>query len=701
MTACATPDFRVLDSQKVNYTDRIAHWIKTGDHVFDAGCVEVKVTGSTIVTEFQHHLAGRSTSISQHTTTTCQNPSSIRSDGPHEDTDRNSVELLVGFKNDPLIPSTEQIYNTFLRAQKSWQEYVARANSLPPSCVAATVINPDILLQQMPPLPRNLPNKRSITGEAVWCVPKPELPRSSDAECWNPDHVHGVKKTFLLSVSKPTEFRISNQSSFRPNDTQPNGIAILVPLWSYIFTVRFLEMQGRSICYSNNWLNPILLRSYQPQSGDIVVHLGPAPRDLVRWFCAVLAPGLGWSSKGRLPPWAAHYHNETRFVITVDVPFVFLDDETPPSSHSAANILIEFCTLFDFESPVDKENSCLAFQQVTVAFLAALALPFYKDLDLKPQLPLPRITINHKTSSRPLHFVRDYVNDLPYYMTLSIHPGSIGSVIWSIFWEPGITCNIVSAWFGAILEVLRPTIEVGDLEMLAKIFIARRMRPALLWLGVLVMGDTAILNLLVTYLETHQELENFGSWSGPDVDVTTWTGSKQSFLDEDLVGTYEGLSAQVPRSDLLRHRFNFRFGDFGMPRFGWEPVGHVSKQDIEPELWPQLEAGCSREYKYWIWWLPHKGGRGLQKITEPHIERGFLRDISQQRRSFPDETNQESGSIAIPDGFTCKVKLALSKLATFHIVSFGSMDASGDENLGAMVIPNVRNHPWMADSRRI
>ncbi|KAH6719311.1 hypothetical protein BKA61DRAFT_669639 [Leptodontidium sp. MPI-SDFR-AT-0119] len=97
-------NIKVLDSQKGNYTDRIAHWIKTGDHVFDAGCVEIKVTGSTIVTEFQH------------TTTTCQNPGSIRSDGPYEDTDRNSVELLVGFKNDPLIPSTEQIYHIFLRA---------------------------------------------------------------------------------------------------------------------------------------------------------------------------------------------------------------------------------------------------------------------------------------------------------------------------------------------------------------------------------------------------------------------------------------------------------------------------------------------------------------------------------------------------------------------------------------------------------
>ncbi|KAK0103668.1 hypothetical protein ONS95_005679 [Cadophora gregata] len=460
-------------------------------------------------------------------------------------------------------------------------------------------------------------------------------------------------------------------------------------------------MQKRSIRYSNTRLTPVLIGEYRPGPDDIAIHLGPASRALVRWFSAILAPGLGWNSRGPLPPWAAQYHPETRFVITVDAPFVFLDHEVPPSSDSAANILIEFCTLFDFQPPVDGLPTSFAFQQVTVAFLAALTLPFYSNLDLKPQLPLPNITINHRTSSTAPHFIRDYVKDLPYYMTLSIHPGSVGSALWSIFWEPGLACNLVSAWFGAILEVLRPTIETADMERLAKIFITRRMRPALLWLGVLVMGNTAILDLIVSYLETHQERANFGSWSGPDVDVAAWTGSKQSFLDEDPLGSYEKLSAKVPRSDLLRHRFNFRFGGLDMPRFGWEPVGHVFKQDIEPELWPQLETGRSREYKHWIWWLPVQGGRELQKVTKPSIEKGFLCDNPQRRRSFHDERNHESGSIAIPCGFTCKFKLTLSKIATFHVVSFGSKEASGDRSLGAMVIPNVRIHPWMVGSRGI
>ncbi|KAK0103669.1 hypothetical protein ONS95_005680 [Cadophora gregata] len=218
MTECATLELDALDSQQVNYTDRTTHWIKTGEHLFDASFVEVKVTGSTLVTEVQHSLTG-----------------------PHDDSDLDSVDLLVGFKDDPLIPvagakddplipSTEQIHHTFLRCQKIWQNYVASAISLPPGCVAAVAIYPDILLQQIPPLPWNLPRKRSISGEAVWHIPKPELPRAPGLEDWNPDEVHGVKKEFLLSISKATEFRTVNPSDPRLNDTRPNGIAILVPL---------------------------------------------------------------------------------------------------------------------------------------------------------------------------------------------------------------------------------------------------------------------------------------------------------------------------------------------------------------------------------------------------------------------------------------------------------------------------------------
>ncbi|ESZ90331.1 hypothetical protein SBOR_9287 [Sclerotinia borealis F-4128] len=287
---------------------------------------------------------------------------------------------------------------------------------------------------------------------------------------------------------------------------------------------------------------------------------------------------------------------------------------------------------------------------------------------------MPRITIDHRAHTIPPKYIRDYVNDLPYYMTLCLHPSTIGSVICSIFWEPGLDCNLVSAWFGAILEVLRPIIEAGDLEMLAKIFIVRRLKPALLWLGIWVMCDHAMLDMLTSYLEIHQERKYYGLWSSPDIEVAVWTGSKQSFLNENVSDTYEGIAEQVPRSDLVRHRFNFRLADFADLRFGWQVPGHVSKQQIEPELWPRLEIG--------------------------YIQRGFRHDKNVELDSET-ASETETETIYIPEGFTCKVGIRPSKDATFHIVGYGSTDAAGERSLEALVIPGIRQHPWMPGSRGI
>jgi hypothetical protein len=158
----------------------------------------------------------------------------------------------------------------------------------------------------------------------------------------------------------------------------------------------------------------------------------------------------------------------------------------------------------------------------------------------------------------------------------------------------------------------------------------------------------------------------------------------------------------VPRSDLLPHRFNFRLSDQDDLRFGWQPPGRVSKEQIEPELWPRLEIESSRKYKQWIWWLPGRDENGTPKIPEtmmPDIQRGFRYDKPRYKQSATEELSSETGRLVIPDNFSCEVRLGPSKDATFHIVSYGSKDAAGDRS--PIGIPGVRQHPWMADSRGI
>ena len=249
--------------------------------------------------------------------------------------------------------------------------------------------------------------------------------------------------------------------------------------------------------------------------------------------------------KGRSPPWAAYYDGEVPFAIVTTREYMELAIENPPSSATATDLLIGFSQLYPLGS------------QPIAALLAALVLPLHGYLDLQPQLPMPRLTGYIDAHSVPLDRIRNYSDDLLYFITLSISPLYLGSACWSIFWEPGVQCNLASAWLGSVHHVIKPLLEVGNMERLAKVFAFRRPRLAPLWLGICLCGCTEIFNMIKSYLTTHRDQE----WMCPECDVATWTGSCQSFFDEVVSGPYKDRDVLVPRADLLRHRFNFRLRD--------------------------------------------------------------------------------------------------------------------------------------------
>jgi hypothetical protein len=682
-----------------SHTSRILGWICTGKHIFETDYVESKAVESTTGTgKVQDGAGGKSiTTLSRNTVDAPLDgsPSSSTGDSLVDlDSQHEHIELLIGCEGDLLIPSTEQINGTFLRCQNLWRTYIAGADLLPSGCMPASSLAAYNLIQHMPPLPQDLHKKQIITGRALWHVPSPEFDKTHrglkhDNGVWNPEYVYGVEKTFYLSIDKPTRCRISPRPDFchytsseQPSENAPNGLAILILCWSYILSARLLEMQNRSIRYSPTTLSPLFTKESKVRSGDIVVDLGHTSKQLVRWLCAVLAQGSGWFVKGPMPPWTAYYDGNPRFIIATTLPFTEFGNEKPPSSSEAADLLIEFCELYPFES------------QPIAAFLAALVLPFYNAWDFQPQLPMPRITRRLKTRAKALGHIRDYINDLSYFMTLSICPQYLGSAIWSIFWEPGVQCNLASAWLGSIHQEITPILKAGDMERLAKVFALRRPQLAPLWLGMFLCGCSEIIDMIRSHLQSLEEPPYYNCWAYPEPNVAAWTGSRQSFFDEDCSGPYINLDARVPRADLLRHRFNFRLGDSAdIVHFGWQPFGTVKKTEIEPELWPRLECEPRpRKYIQWIWWLAKD-----ESVVEP----GFRHKKAQYTKNFAKELDSTSSAIVIPSGFHCEVRLEPSRAATSRILDWGSKMASGDRSIEAMAISGVRHHPWLADLREI
>jgi hypothetical protein len=250
-------------------------------------------------------------------------------------------------------------------------------------------------------------------------------------------------------------------------------------------------------------------------------------------------------------------------------------------------------------------------------------------------------------------------------------------------------------WFGSILKVIRPVIAAGNTERLSNMFTLRRERVGLLWRAIFDLGDLKVLDMIVSYLESHEERWG-GSLAGPDIDVAAWTGSPQSFLDEEFSGTYQGIAAQIPRSVFCATVFTFVWAIPTVFALDGNPFGYVTKEQVEPELWPGLELGQSREYKRWVWWLKDKKH---QMIAEIH--RGFRHEKVRYVEYVNDTTHYDNNEITVPSGFACTVGLAPSFEATWSTLHYGARAASGDRSLEAILVNGIRERPWFADSRGI
>jgi hypothetical protein len=275
-------------------------------------------------------------------------------------------------------------------------------------------------------------------------------------------------------------------------------------------------------------------------------------------------------------------------------------------------------------------------------------------------------------------------------MTLSMNTKCLGSALWSIFWQPDIETNLVSPWLSSISYVLKPVLESRNLGQLAKVFAYRRPRIASWWIGIFLLGDFTILDRIARYLETLEERcgVQFSSMALPDTTVAAWTGSPQSFLDDESPNPYTHLDQPISRSDVLRHRYNFRLQDDSSRPLAWRPFGHVARELIEPDLWPWLERGCVREYVYWVWWI--KTSKGLVQ----DVQLGFRRDTGRFVADVPDHVGtllRGRGRIAASE----VIRLGPSRDSTLRMLNFCMLDVRGGRDACLLGVPATPTHPWL------
>ncbi len=602
--------------------------------------------------------------------------------------DKMERELLIAKDDDPLIPSQNQINSAWQQGWATWSTLVSAAERLLPNEWPIARLDPSTMLHSVPPLPPRIPREK-LAGRPTWRVS--HLDHTSK-------EVDGAKRHLCLRISKPIQCRISHQPDFfhygktvgtssTDVETTPKALSVLTLCWSYILSARLLELQGRRVHVSKHHLQPTINR-YPGGPREIIIELpASASPGLVRWLCAVLAPTPGWTTDtaSDFPPWASFCSGPALFVIH-SAQVVSFRNSRAPSSFEAMEYLVEFIDLYELgpEQPWDNARQKL-IAPCTAGFLAALALPFYNMNDLEPQLPVA--SLERPTTSRPKVSTRrdieQYYNDLLYYMTLSLNPRAVGSMVWSIFWQPGIQCNLVSPWLGSILKVIKPLLQARDLSGLAKVFMLRRPKISFMWLGIFLLGDPTMLDRIERYLTQLEERRFHGSLAVPDSTVASWTGSPQSFWDEEESTTVKNWS-EVSRADVLRRRQILRLQDDRWRLFSWEPFGPIARKNIEPELLEQFETPYLRQYSHWTWLFTDENAR---------VERGFRKDTGRPTELIQDNLELLPSSKLIEPGTS---RLAPSKKATLSMLHHSIQDSLNDRSLDIAGIPGLeKDHVWL------
>ncbi|KAL2760460.1 hypothetical protein ACRALDRAFT_2056535, partial [Sodiomyces alcalophilus JCM 7366] len=618
-------------------------------------------------------------------------------------------------RNDALIPSGDDTCRILHDGQETWATFVRAAQSHEPGLWPRALLDPYITLDQVPALPPVLPRARILKGRACWRVPMPDLQRQDEArtvngnedaeDWWSPERTHGQETRFSLRSRKPVICDISGNalSSLLDTNHQVSGsLGVLTLCWAYVLSTRLVESQGYQVRYTSNRIHPTTLHSSKgmgtKQKQTTTLHLGHASPALVRWLCSILSPDLGWDCDGEeFPPWSALLSPSRPITITVDGISSHNGSDyktSAPNSAQAVELLIELCEIFGLGTGAIRSSNLQPLAPCDAAFLAALMIPFHYSMSLNPCFPPPRLqrrkdsTIHADDKQR----IRQYLADSSYFMTLSLRPLLLGSTLWSVFWQPEITCNLVSPWLTSIHRTLKPIIQAKDVETLVKIFLARRPRCGIWWYAMFMLGNRSILDWIPRYLSQVEERCGYGSLSPPDPLVSAWSGTKVSFLDFRTTQSYQQATNKVLREDWLRCRYNHRLQDSACSSLAWRPFGTVDKTDIEPELWPWLEMRHGREYLHFTWYIKQDGW--MKRIGDP----GFRKETGRTIDGVPDDLELRRSATPCPGKCRRGLRETQSKKVMNIFMAFLVENALCERDWENAALPGkLQDYRWFED----
>jgi len=518
---------------------------------------------------------------------------------------------------DAVRASKTDIQRMLTRSYKIWSSYSIDTNfqdglqayhlqlrnilGVVPAYLASTIIqhggSPQLQLERTSSKELEL----YISGHSTW--------RTTKGSCSLNNKI--IPYQLLLGIQRSTRCSFVNDSRFAnwPGlysgeiAVRGNVLAILAFAWAYILSARWVEMQQPDamahvsaqqghilyLAAKANWMYETAERS----PDELYIDLGDVDDNAACWWSAILAPGEGW--RAELTHNATIYRSPWSICVTAtqnfhirrtghrkpssNGPFV------PPSSEAALTYLADFVMRHDADS------------QCSVALAAALTFPFLSSRSAK--LPLPNLQRISPTDSLHSPFIDGHQKKgtvweesklLCYYMTLSCDRRGMHALLCGSFFDPQVTCNLVSPWFQPIIEIIDPLVKTGDFESIAIIMGRRQPKLAALWMGAAISGMAdSILQWTKSGL------------TAIELYAAAWTATTHSFISSmsDAACRYEDRT--ISRSDECRLLFLTEAeGYTRIPICPWKPFGDTAVCDTEIEV--RQHRHCRDHYLQYVSW---------------------------------------------------------------------------------------------------
>ncbi|CZT02787.1 uncharacterized protein RAG0_09806 [Rhynchosporium agropyri] len=393
---------------------------------------------------------------------------------------------------------------------------------------------------------------------------------------------------FFIHVAsdQPTILTMSDlqQSTFvfpRSSNEDDDHVTLLVLAWTYILSARWAEIIPAASgpeysSYEAEWEDKNILLTNAPTgttTATAVIDLGDVDDDAARWWSAVLALEGGWNTS--IPS------DKASFAI-------------------ALRYLSSYC---EFRGVVEQNYAALA---------ATLLLPVAKFDNRRVQLPTPRFRgkarVNKESTCKKPAW-SDNLNQLDRLLTLSCNAVGTKALLNSVFFEPGVACNICGAWLQGTFAFLDSD-TVEDQHALLRVLIKRDPSLGFLWLGAFIIGS-----------QTRSLQEARQAWWKIDLHVAAWTGTLMSFIQEPVSKLPPG-TEEISRADECRLMYLSYDQYYTVrPLFPFAPFGSTAMIDtnIDVHQHALCETRHSLEYEGLTWRC-----RGVQS-TATTVPRAFLR----------------------------------------------------------------------------